>query len=521
VESLIGLAIGLLGGGGLVGVAMQIRLKRARQELEARFEQDREQLNRDLEQRLEQRQQEIRQEAEAQAEERAAAREGEAARRLAEVEEREGQTRDREAKLIRKLEALDEKETHLVERENRLDETKKELEEERQQLHQLQEDRKKRLEEVSGYSLEQARQELVAVLKDDAQREAESYVREVEADAKAKAQAKATDIMATAIQRWAGEYVAERTVSVVNLPGDEMKGRIIGREGRNIRALERELGVDIIVDDTPGAVVVSCFNPMRRAIAVRVLEELVEDGRIHPERIEKAAKKQREVMDQEVKEAGNNALMDADVRGVPDDLIQIVGQLKFRTSYTQNVLYHSIEVAHFAGIMASELGLDPVLARRAGILHDIGKAVDHDHEGGHAAIGGDLGRKYKEAPEVVNAIEGHHFDVDAISPYTALVHAADALSAARPGARREQMTSYIKRLEELEGIANRFPGVAHAYALQAGRELRVIAKQEEMDDQGAFMLSRKIAHEIEDELTYPGEIKVTVIRETRATEVAH
>ncbi|MFP4559880.1 MAG: ribonuclease Y [Thiohalorhabdus sp.] len=521
METLIGLAVGLLLGAVPTGAGMHIRSRRSRQALEDRLAEERQRLEEDLERNLLRREQEIREEAERKAEERAEAREAEAKKRLEEVTERERESREREEKVIRKLEALDEKETHLVERENRLEQEKKDLEERGREVDRLEEERKKRLEEVSGYSLEDARKELVAVLKDDARREAESYVREVEADAKARAQAKAVDVMATAIQRWAGEYVAERTVSVVTLPGDEMKGRIIGREGRNIRALERELGVDIIVDDTPGAVVVSCFNPMRRTIAVRVLEELVEDGRIHPERIEKAVKKQQEAMDAEVKEAGENALMDADVHGVPEDLVNIVGQLKFRTSYTQNVLHHSIEVAHFAGIMAAELGLDPVLARRAGLLHDIGKAVDHEHEGGHAAIGGDLGRKYKEKAEVVNAIEGHHFDVDAISPYTPLIHAADALSAARPGARREQMTSYIKRLEELEAIAGRFPGVAQAYALQAGRELRVIARQDEMDDQGAFLLSRKIAHEIEDELTYPGEIKVTVIRETRATEVAH
>jgi len=521
VEWVIGVALGLAAGGGAVGVAMQIRLARLRQGLEQRLETQRNELEAELDQRLQQREKEIQEEADRRAREQGESLDGEVQKRLQEVEERERQSREREDKVVRKLEALDEKETHLVERENRLEQTQKDLETERAELHRLEEERKRRLEEVSGYSLEQARQELVAVLREDARKEAEQYVREVEAEAKSRAQAKATEIMATAIQRWAGEYVAERTVSVVNLPSDDMKGRIIGREGRNIRALERELGVDIVVDDTPGAVVVSCFNPLRRTIAVRVLEELVEDGRIHPERIEKAVEKQQQAMDAETKEAGESALMDADVHGVPEDLVKVLGQLKFRTSYTQNVLHHSIEVAHFAGIMAAELGLDPKLARRAGLLHDIGKAVDHDHEGGHAPIGGELGRKYKEADEVVNAIEGHHFDVEAISPYTPLVHAADALSAARPGARREQMTSYIKRLEDLEAIAGRFPGVAHAYAMQAGRELRVIAKQEEMDDQGAFMLSRKIAHEIEDELTYPGEIKVTVIRETRATEVAH
>ena len=513
MEWIIGIALGLAVGGGAVGVAMQIRLSRLRQNLEQRLTEQRHELEKAFESQLR---------------EQVESRDGEVQQRLQQVEEREQeleererQSREREDKVVRKLEALDEKETHLVERENRLEQTQKDLDREREELQRLEEERKRRLEEVSGYSLEQARQELVAVLKEDARKEADQYVRELEAEAKANAQAKATDIMATAIQRWAGEYVAERTVSVVSLPSDDMKGRIIGREGRNIRALERELGVDIVVDDTPGAVVVSCFNPMRRAIAVRVLEELVEDGRIHPERIETAVQKQQEAMETEIKEAGESALLDADVHGVPEDLVKIVGRLKFRTSYTQNVLHHSIEVAHFAGIMASELGLDPKVARRAGILHDIGKAVDHDHEGGHAPIGGDLGRKYKEADEVVNAIEGHHFDVDAISPYTPLIHAADAMSAARPGARREQMTNYIKRLEDLEAIAGRFPGVAYAYAMQAGRELRVIAKQEEMDDQGAFMLSRKIAHEIEDELTYPGEIKVTVIRETRATEVAH
>jgi ribonuclease Y len=496
---------------------MQGRRKRQEQDLASRIEAQEKEFEQELETRLAQREQEIVQHVE----DRVRSREEEIERRVNELAERERRLGEREEHIERKSEALDQKETHIYERENRLQEQFNEAERARAEAEELKDQTRAKLESISGYSFEQARAELVASLKNDAVREAEQYVREVEADAKERAQAKAAEVMATAIQRWAGEYVSERTVSVVSLPSDEMKGRIIGREGRNIRSLERELGVDIIVDDTPGAVVVSCFNPMRRAIAVRVLEELVEDGRIHPERIESAVARQQEIMDAEIKEAGESALLDADVHGVDAELVQLLGQLKYRTSYTQNVLHHSIEVAHFTGIMASELGLDPVVARRAGLLHDIGKAVDHEMEGGHAPIGGDLARKYKEAPEVVNAIEGHHFDVDAISPYTPLVHAADALSAARPGARREQMASYVKRLEDLEAIAGRFSGVSQAFALQAGRELRVIARQEELDDEGAFMLSRNIAHEIEDELTYPGEIKVTVIRETRATEVAH
>jgi len=324
-----------------------------------------------------------------------------------------------------------------------------------------------------------------------------------------------------AIQRLAADHTVESVVSTIDLPNDEMKGRIIGREGRNIRSFERATGVDVIVDDTPGVVVISGFDSVRREVAKVALEHLIVDGRIHPARIEEVVENTRKQIDEIIRESGKQAMMEADIHGLHPKELELLGRLKYRTSYGQNVLRHSLEVAHLMGALAGEMGLDPVLARRVGLLHDIGKAVDHETEGGHPEIGADLARRYGEDPLVVNAIEAHHEKVPAESVYAVLAMAADAVSASRPGARRETLENYIKRLERLETLAKGFPGVSKAYAIQAGREVRVIADADKLDDKSSAMLARDIAREIEKELTYPGEVRVTVIRETRITEVAH
>jgi ribonuclease Y len=339
-------------------------------------------------------------------------------------------------------------------------------------------------------------------------------------EAQETAHRKAQMIIATAVQRYASDYVAEHTVSAVELPSEDMKGRIIGREGRNIRALEAATGVDLIIDDTPETVVLSAFSPLRREIAKRSLERLISDGRIHPARIEEIVKKVEKEMEVQVREIGEQATFDLGVHGIHPELVKLLGQLRFRTSFTQNVLQHSLEVGFLCGIMAAELGMDVKKARRAGLLHDIGKAVDHEVEGPHALIGADLAKKYNEPGDVIHAIAAHHEDVPPKSVLAVLVQAADALSGARPGARKELLESYVKRLEELEGIATSFPGVTRAYAIQAGREVRVMVDCDQVSDDGVFLLSKDIAKQIEEKMTYPGQIRVTVIREKRAVGVA-
>ncbi len=427
----------------------------------------------------------------------------------------------REEQLDRKFDQLDQREREMDKRRSNLDKERSQVESRKAEQEALMVQVQERLEEVAGMSSEEAREKIMTSLADSARRESASLLKQLEYEAIETAEEKAREVIATAVQRLAGEFVSERTVSVVALPTEEMKGRIIGREGRNIRALETATGCDLIIDDTPEAVVISCFNPVRRQVAKRSLEELIGDGRIHPARIESVVKKATSTIESEIREKGEQAVFEIGLRDVHPEIIKLLGTLQFRTSYTQNVLSHSVEVAYFAGIMAEELGLDGNIARRCGLLHDIGKAVDHEIQGSHAVIGGELAKKYREHPLVTNAIWSHHFDIEPISVYGPLTNAADALSAARPGARRENVETYIKRLEQLEGIATEFKGVENAFAIQAGREVRVIVAYDRVNDEGAMMLARDVADRIENEMTYPGQIKVTVIREMRAQEIAN
>ncbi len=426
----------------------------------------------------------------------------------------------KEENLEKKSEVLEAREKEIVSREREIELLERDLDKKKDELSNLLEEQRKLLESIAGMSAQEAKQMLIESIKDEARRDAALLVKKIETEAREMANKKARDIIALAIQRYAGDYVAEKTVSVVTLPNEEMKGRIIGREGRNIRTLEAITGVDLIIDDTPEAVILSAFNPVRREVARISLERLISDGRIHPARIEEVVEKVTEEVEQAIREAGEQATFDVGVYGVHPELIKLLGKLKYRTSFTQNVLQHSLEVAFICGIMAAELGLDQKVAKRAGLLHDIGKAVDHEIDGPHATIGAELAKKYGESPEVVHAIAAHHDDVPPETVLAVLVQAADALSGARPGVRKELLETYVKRLENLERIAKEFSGVSKAYAIQAGRELRVMVESDSVDDTEVIMLSRDIAKKIESEMTYPGQIKVTVIRETRAIEYA-
>lgn len=442
-----------------------------------------------------------------------------------ETEETRAELKKEERRLSRKTEKLDHHEDQLSKRESSVQRKESEVQrkldsasrkEEKYSI--LLEDTKKELEKVSGLTLEEAKDLLLRAMEDEAKHEGAKLIKKITSEAKENADKEAKKIISTSIQRYAGEYVAERTVSVVHLPGDEMKGRIIGREGRNIRALEAATGIDLIIDDTPEAVILSGFNPVRREVARLSLEKLISDGRIHPARIEDVVERATEEVDAAIKEAGEQAAFDLGVHGIDPELIKVIGKLKFRTSYAQNVLQHSVEVAFLAGAIAAELGLDVKLAKRMGLLHDIGKAVDHEVDGAHAIIGAKLAKKYGEKENVVKAIAAHHEDQMPESVYDYIVQAADALSGARPGARKESLENYIKRLEDLENIANSFDGVVNTYAIQAGREIRVITESERITDDSAVLLSRDIARQIEENLTFPGQVKVVVIRETRAVE---
>lgn len=429
------------------------------------------------------------------------------------LEKREAALDGREERLDRRIEEVERRDEGLRGKEEQLDVQSSEYAERIEETHRA-------LERIAGLERDQARQELLARVEEESQLEAARLAQRIEDDARNDAERKAKWVIGTALQRYAGEFVIDRTSAVVHLPSDDIKGRIIGREGRNIRAIEAATGCDIIIDDTPESVVVSCFNPVRREIGRMTLDRLIADGRIHPSRIEDTVKQCEADIDLEIKKAGDQAIAELGQERMHPELVRLLGRLKYRYSYAQNVWIHSVEVGFLCGMMAGELGLDVNLARRAGLLHDVGKAVDHEVEGGHAVIGGKICKRHGEGPEVVNAVAGHHDDVPAEYVYTHLATAADALSGARPGARRETLASYVQRLDELERLASAFPGVDKSYALQAGREVRVMVEGSRIDDLAAVKLSRDIARKIEDEMTYPGQIKVCVIRETRSIEFA-
>jgi ribonuclease Y len=434
-------------------------------------------------------------------------------------EERHQVTRKREA-LKKEWDNCDRKRANLQKVEEQLNVREQKIDERYKEVDNLIGKQRHELSRIAGISQEEAKKLLMASLESQARMDAAKRLAKVENEMKIEADRKAKNIIALAISRYAGDYVADKTVSMVPLPSDEMKGRIIGREGRNIRAIEAATGIDIIIDDTPEAVILSGFNPVRREVARLALHQLINDGRIHPGRIEEVVSKVTKELEVDMREAGEQATFDVGAHGVHVELIKILGRLKYRTSYGQNVLQHSLEVAFLCGVMASELGLDVKLAKRAGLLHDIGKAVDHEVEGSHALIGRDLAKKYGEQEEIAYSIGAHHEDVPPQNVLDVLVQSADALSGARPGARKEMLQSYVKRLEDLEEIANSFNGVEKSYAIQAGRELRIIADSENIADSQAILLSQDIAKSIEEKLTYPGQIRVTVIRETRAVEYA-
>ena len=433
--------------------------------------------------------------------------------RRAELTKQERRLQQKEESLDKKTDAFERKEEELAKKLAAVAETQAEAETIRKQQLTV-------LENISGLTQEQAKQFLLKTVEDDVRHETAMKIKEIEQQMKDEADEKAREILSIAIQRCAADHAAEATVSVVALPNDEMKGRIIGREGRNIRTLETITGVDLIIDDTPEAITVSSFDPVRREIAKLALEKLIADGRIHPTRIEDMVEKARREVDRTIREEGERACYETGVHNLNPELIKILGRQKYRTSYGQNVLNHSMEVAHIAGLMAAELGVDVALAKRAGLLHDLGKSIDHEVEGSHVQLGGDLARKYKENPVVINAIEAHHGDVEAKTVIAVLVQAADAVSAARPGARRENVENYIRRLQKLEELTGSYPGVDKAFAIQAGREVRIMVKPEVVNEDNMILLARDIAKKIESELEYPGQIKVNVIRETKAVEYA-
>jgi ribonucrease Y len=436
------------------------------------------------------------------------------------IKDRRNEFQRQERRLVQKEESLDKKVESLEQKDENLNKKTKDLEMVQERSEELVKKQTEELERISGLSVEDAKEYLLRNIENEVKHEAAALIKEIEANTKQEADRRAKDILATAIQKCAADHVSEATVSVVPLPNDEMKGRIIGREGRNIRTLETLTGIDLIIDDTPEAVILSGFDPIRREVARLTLEKLILDGRIHPARIEEMVEKSKKEVENTIREAGDNAAFETGVHGLHPELIRLLGKLKFRTSYGQNVLNHSIEVSYLAGVMAAELGVDIPLAKRAGLLHDIGKAIDHEVEGSHVTIGADVVKKYKEGNEIINAILSHHGDVEATSIISVLVQAADSISAARPGARRETLESYIKRLQKLEEIANSFEGVEKCFAIQAGREIRIMVKPEIVSDDDMVLKAREIVKKIEDELEYPGQIKVTMLRETRSIEYA-
>lgn len=437
-----------------------------------------------------------------------------------EVKERRAEVQRYEKRVLSKEENLDRKMEALERKESKLNEKEVELEQVREQTQELHEKQLKELEKISGLTSEEAKDYLLKTVEDEVKHETAVMIKEMESRAKEEADKKAKDYVVTAIQKCAVDHVSETTISVVQLPNDEMKGRIIGREGRNIRTLETMTGVDLIIDDTPEAVILSGFDPVRREVARIALEKLIVDGRIHPARIEEMVEKAQREVEVMIKEEGEAATLEVGVHGIHPELVKLLGKMRFRTSYGQNALKHSIEVAHLSGLLAGEIGLDVRMAKRAGLLHDIGKAVDREMEGSHIELGVNLCRKYKEAPLIINAVEAHHGDVEPQSLIACIVQAADAISAARPGARRETLETYTNRLKQLEDITNSFKGVDKSFAIQAGREVRIMVIPEQVNDADMVLLARNISKQIEEEMEYPGQIKVNVIRESRVTDYA-
>jgi len=446
--------------------------------------------------------------------------EREARERKVELDKLEARLRSKEENQEKRIDMMVQKESNIENREKGLQQKENSLHEKHERLNRIIDEQKEKLEKIAGFTAEEAKAQLIQSMETEAKREAAILVRKAEEDAKRIADKKAQEIIAYSIQRYAGDFVAENTVSVVNLPTDEMKGRIIGREGRNIRAIEAATGVDLIIDDTPEAVVLSAFDPVRREVAKISLERLISDGRIHPGRIEDVVRKVQSEVDKIIQETGERTSFDVGAHDIHPEIITLLGKLKYRSSFSQNVLQHSIEVAHLTGIIASELGLDVKEAKRAGLLHDIGKAVDHKLEGTHAELGADYAKRFGEHDRIIEAIATHHDDGRNNNLLGVLVQVADTLSAARPGARREMLETYVKRLQELEGIAKSFNGVESCFAIQAGREIRILVQNEKISDDESLMLCKDIVKKIESELTYPGQIKVTVIRETRVTDFA-
>ena len=437
-----------------------------------------------------------------------------------EMRERRNEVQRNERRLIQREETLDKKADNMEAREESLNKKQAEIQKLQDEAEALVRKQTTELERIAAMTQDEAKQIIIERVQKEAFHDAAAQVRDIEARAKEEAEKKARNIIALAIQKCAADHVAESTVSVIALPNDDMKGRIIGREGRNIRALETATGVDLIIDDTPEAVIVSAFDPVRREIARLTVEKLINDGRIHPARIEETVEKARKEVENQIREAGESAVFETNQHGIHHELVKLLGRLKYRTSYGQNVLKHAIEVSHLAGLMAAELGADVQLAKRAGLLHDIGKAVDHEAEGTHVTLGGELARKYHESNDVIHAILAHHNDVEPQTVEAVLVQAADAISAARPGARRESLENYIKRLTKLEEISMSFAGVEKCYAIQSGREVRIMVKPDDVTDEGTKILAKEIAKRIEKEMEYPGQIRVNVIRETRSTEYA-
>ena len=437
-----------------------------------------------------------------------------------EIRTRRAEMQRSERRVNQREEMLDKKMDNLEKREEAINQKSEQTQALYDEAEQLRDKQVKELERIAGMTQDEAEQMIISRVQKEAYHDAAAMVRDIEAKAKDEGEKKARNIIALAIQKCAADHVAETTVSVINLPNDDMKGRIIGREGRNIRAIETLTGCDLIIDDTPEAITLSSFDPVRREVARIALEKLIQDGRIHPARIEEMVAKAQKEVNATIKAEGERAVFETNIHGLHPELIKLLGRMKYRTSYGQNVLNHSIEVSHIAGLLAAELGVDVATAKRAGLLHDIGKAIDHEVEGSHVSIGVNIARKYKESEEVIHAIEAHHNDVEPHTVVACLVQAADAISAARPGARRENIENYVKRLEKLEEVTKSFPGIANCFAIQAGREIRIMVKPEEVSEDQMVLLARGIAKKIEDELTYPGQIKVNLLRETKAVDYA-